>query len=122
MQNPSFAAEIEKVLDEKPVVSVGYKWGGTPVVPTEDDCCAKSTEEAGQKPRFWVAYCTHGNDSGGMRNPSSAFYVPQNDRIGHLGKNRYEFREVTEESYSSYRLFLDTGNVVHLRQAERSSR
>lgn len=121
MPSQSTNDEVDEILNENPMVSYGYAWGAKDVPPQSDDCFARVVEEPGRAARFFVMFCSYGNDSGGMRNPMSPFYVSGNDYLGRLGQHRYTFREVKHEAFTSYLMFLKTQNQVHLRQAERAN-
>ena len=74
--------------------------------------------------RYFVSYLTYGQDSGRMRNHISGTQenAMNNGLVRHLGRNRYELREVSEDSFNSYLDFLKRGDEKALRNAERIAR
>lgn len=60
--------------------------------------------------------------SGGMfLNPTSMWFDSdrKNETISRTGKERFQFKKVSQEAFDLYIKFLKTGNVAYLRNAER---
>lgn len=80
-----------------------------------------SVDSENKSEKHFVKFATTGRDAGHMFDPHSpnfdktkleAFYEQ-------FGRSHYEFRKVSKAAFDAYMRFLESGNPLHLRHAER---
>jgi len=71
--------------------------------------------------KFYVQKYTTGVNSGHMRNDNGLYSVPKlgNHSNPQRGNKFFELREVKEEAFNHYLKFLQTGDILYYRYAER---
>ena len=113
MQNQSIDDEIE---------TTGYGLGGFEIDPNCDDALAKVvTDKKTGRSSYWLKRATSGPDSGNLFNPQSPTFNAQAAKRFHSAMNRgqYVYRKASKDSFELYLKFLQTGNPLNLRNAER---
>ncbi len=89
------------------------------------DCVDESTAVAKQvihenhRKSHYVLKCNFGIDSGHFYNPDG-MWTTENKTIGQIGKEKYTFSKVDEDTFNLYLKFLKTKNKNYLTNAERS--
>ncbi len=112
----------ENAVVDGPVVAVGYASGGKEVGVEDAACLAKRvTDPATGHERYWLKRATSGAEAGKLYNPHSPAFEPErqgrfNER---MGRSQYEFAKAGKDAFIIYLRFLVSGNLLHLRQAER---
>jgi len=112
---------VPSVVNNEPEV-IGYTIGAKKVKPDADNCVAKvATDLESGNSRYWLKRATSGLEAGRLFNPHGPGYTAASAKRfwAETGKNQYEFRKATQESFELYMKFLESGNELHLRQAER---
>ena len=73
---------------------------------------------------YFVKYCVFGPDSGSIFNPFTPgfLWVSVEDTDTATGRHRYEYSSVSKAEFDSFIIFLETGHVGHLHDAERLAR
>jgi hypothetical protein len=107
------------LVEPAPVDTIFYGINGQPTLAT-DEVIAKITMVS-EVHRFYLLFSTSGHDIGHMVNPYG-IYFNKNDlkrEQAKTGRDRYEFREVSEDTFNKYIDFLITRNESFLRVAER---
>ncbi len=107
-----------------PTIVVGHGPDGKAIDPASPLCVAKkATDPATGLSNHWLKRASTGPDAGLLFNPYSPNYDRDQARAfhGHLGRAQYEFCRVSQEAFEAFVLFLQTGNLVHQRRAERAA-
>lgn len=97
--------------------------GGYEISPDDPECLAKQVfDPVSNKYRHYIKFATAGINAGHMYNPQAPNVMKHElKRVDNvMGRNRYEFRRVTEVSYNAYVKFLNTGIPNHFRIADRT--
>lgn len=99
----------------------GYDGRGNPVDPADPSCVARLARTTqGHRVRRWVKVATRGADAGHFYNPNPNLDRPVRPDARHAdGTALYVWRPVAGPNFESYLRFLHTGNLAHLRLAER---
>lgn len=130
MPNPLLAKSVHVINPSLPnpllvpadgETSEAYAWGLVPVNADAPECIAKKVVHMGKATCF-IKRATVGPDAGKLFNPSSPNHPVETNMtkvLGQNGKFMFEFRKSNERAYAFYLDFMRTGNIVHLRHAER---
>lgn len=108
---------------EKPLETKAYGPGGKEVSPEDPGALACETFDPNTgRTSHWAKRSTRGLDAGRLYNPQSPTFNRDVARAfhGYNGRPQYEWRKASAESFRLYKLFLETGVLVHLRHAERA--
>ena len=110
----------KKSESETVVINYGFNGGR---VNDEPETFARCRRDNGHA-RYFVSFLTDGPEAGRMRNTLSAHQddARNNRPIGRTGKYLYELREVNEDAFESYMDFLNGGDEIALKNAERLAR
>ncbi len=102
--------------------TAAYTLGGKLVDENDPLVLAKAVVTDAGRNRWLIKVARSGMDAGHLFNPQSpTASVEQLTRVeSTLGRGRYEFREVPEESFEAYVRFLKTMNNCDYRYAERT--
>ena len=100
-----------------------YTAGGKVAPNTDDEVVFAKKLWNGKYMVYWIKYATTGPDTGHLLNPwGMNFVLGVDTRRGapHLGKKRYEFKQVSKEVFDMYIAFLETRSERYYRGAERA--
>ncbi len=110
---------MQSQYDAEPVLR-GFGPGGLVADPDSEGCLAMSAIDpalGGEK--YYLKRATTGPTAGSLYDPNGPLARDPARPAGHLGKGAYEFRRCTKDAFDAYLSFLQTGNTLHLRHAER---
>lgn len=112
--------KIKKPNNETPK-SFGYGLNG-PVDSKNDECLAKSVyDTVSGNFKYWIKRATSGQESGDLFNPQGLFFdtLTQNKFNNRKGQSQYEFCKCNKITFNLYLRFLETKNILYLKQAQR---
>jgi hypothetical protein len=118
----SILDDAKPFLQEKMATPLvfGISASGEEVGHDSRDCVAKTISTAKTNiVKYYVRRCYRGIHAGLFFNPQSHDKSELCREEGHLGKRRFEFSEVTKQSFDAYVSFLKSGNTSFLRLAQR---
>ncbi len=114
---------LPDLVDGKPEVT-GYGFGCKVIETTSGACLAKkSFDPATKQTMYWLKRATVGGDAGKLFNPHSPNFseIGANRIFDAVGRGQYEFYKASQDSFDAYLRFLESGNILHLRHAERET-
>lgn len=87
----------------------------------EKKCAAKRVADKSRQARFFIKWCLDGPDKGHPLNPYSIYFKEgdENRMDPRRGRQRYEFKVVTENVFNLYISFLKTKMASYCQAAER---
>jgi hypothetical protein len=97
-------------VDGQPALTFYGARGVTLAADSKAALAKMSEDPATGRRRFWVKAVKSGVDRGRFYNPQSPTFS---------ARNEYEFREVKAEAFDLFVRFLQTGNPLNIRGAER---
>jgi hypothetical protein len=118
----SIMDDAKAFLDKKEYSSSGggIGVGGEAIDCDDRECVAKTISTARTNiTKYYIRRCYRGIDAGLFFNPQNHAKSELSREEGHLGKRRFEFAEVTKQSFDAYVSFLKSGNTSLLRMAQR---
>lgn len=106
--------------DSEPVME-GFDHTGKPVDGKHWSCVARTlTNPVTKHKQYQARVCTTGGAAGELFDPAQSEISLLTANNTNTGREWYQFRDRTEESFNHYLAFLRTGNTAHRRRAERA--
>ena len=117
-REPVDITKFQVASEEAPNLPDAIDYNGKVVNRDDPNCVARQ----GDSGRCFARICTTGHMTATLFDPQSSDPAQLTQENRNTGRPRFEFRELTPESYASYVAFLRGGNPAYLRQAERGIR
>lgn len=108
------------MLNQSSVKSVGYA-KGRQIVSVDDDTCVAKQIDGENHTVYLIKQGTRGAETGLLYNHMSPTFEErtQNRLHSETGRRQFEFVKVKKEVFDLYLQFLESGNLIYLRKAER---